>query len=68
MKTRLKIALSAALILFSLATLSEFFQWMNQPSDAWLYAGIFGALSLLVVVPALLGAIWGNGFFTGKHS
>jgi len=67
MKTRLKIALSAVVLLFSLGVLSQFLQWMNRPSDAWLYAGIFGALSLIVVVPALLEAIWGNGFFTRKH-
>jgi hypothetical protein len=58
MKTRLKFALSAAVFLVSLGVLSRFLHWMNQPSDFWLYAGAFGALSLVVLVPAVIAVIW----------
>jgi hypothetical protein len=68
MKTRLKIALSAAVILISIGILSQFFQWMNRPSDAWLYGGAFGALSLLVLVPTVVGVIWRNGTSNRKSS
>ena len=68
MKTRLKIALSAVVLLFSLGVLTQFLQWMNRPSDAWLYAGALGVLSLLVLVPTILKAIWGHGLFTRRNS
>jgi hypothetical protein len=68
MKARLKVAVSAAVILISLGVLSRFFDWMNRPNDAWLYAGLLGALSLLVLVPAVLGAIWGDGMVKHKRS
>ena len=60
MKTRLKIAISTALSLLSLDILDRFLHWMNQPSDARFYAGAFGSLALLVVVPAMLGAVWSD--------
>ena len=58
----LKLAFSAAIILVALGVLSRFFHWMNQPSDVWFYAGAFGTLSLLVLVPAIVGAIWRTEF------
>ncbi len=61
MKTRLKILISAAVILLSLGTLSWCFHWMNQPSDFGFYAGALGALSVLVLVPAVVAAIWRGG-------
>ena len=67
MKTRLKIALSTAVILVSLGVLARLLTWMNRSSDAWLYAGIFGALSLLVLVPSVVGAIWRSGFLNHKR-
>ena len=67
MRTRLKVALSAAVFLVSLGVLSWFLNWMNQPSDAWLYAGAFGALSLLVLVPGIVIAIWRSDFFSHKR-
>jgi hypothetical protein len=67
MKTRLKFALSVAVFLVSLGALSRFLSWMNQPSDLWLYAGAFGALSLLVLVPAMIAAIWRPGLLRHKR-
>jgi heme/copper-type cytochrome/quinol oxidase subunit 4 len=58
MSIRLKLAFSAAVILVALGILSRFLHWMNQPSDFWLYAGAFGALGLVVLVPAVVGVIW----------
>jgi|GraSoiStandDraft_46_1057282.scaffolds.fasta_scaffold348684_2 ABC-type molybdate transport system permease subunit len=68
MKTRLKVALSAAVILISLGILSRFLAWMNRPSDIWLYAGAFGALLLLVLVPTVVGAIWRSDILKHKRS
>ncbi|HEY7097187.1 MAG TPA: hypothetical protein VH437_10725 [Terriglobales bacterium] len=67
MRTRLKIALSAITILFSLVGLSQFLLWMNRASDAWLYAGALGVLSLLVAVPGVVRAIWRSDFFNPKR-
>ncbi len=58
MKTRLKLASTIAAILIGLGALSRFLHWMNQPSDLWLYAGAFGALALLVLVPGVIALIW----------
>ena len=62
MRTRLRIAISTAFVLLSLEILSRFLHWMNRPSDAWFYAGAFGALLLLVIVPGVVGAIWSGDF------
>ena len=64
MRTRLKIAISVAFSLLSLDILTRFFHWMNRPSDTWFYAGAFGALLLLLMVPGVIGAIW-SGHFPG---
>lgn len=58
MKTRLQLALTAAVILASVVALSRFLHWMNQPSDASLYLGIAGILALAVVAPSLISFIW----------
>lgn len=58
MKTRLKVALSAAILLISLGALSRFLHWMNQPSDLWLYAGALSTLALAVLVPTAIAAVW----------
>lgn len=58
MKTRLKFASSLAIFFISVGALSQFFHWMNQPSDAWLYAGLAGTLALLVLVPGAIAMIW----------
>jgi hypothetical protein len=42
----------------ALASFSRFLDWMNLPSDLWLWSGIVGTLVLLVVVPSLIAAIW----------
>jgi hypothetical protein len=62
MSIRLKLAFSAAVVLVGLGVLSRFFHWMNQPSDFWFYAGAFGTLSLLVLVPTIVAAIWRTEF------
>ena len=58
MKTRLKVALSAAIFLVSLDALSRFLHWMNQPSDFWLYAGALSTLALAVLAPAAVALVW----------
>ena len=58
MKTRLKFAISVAIFLIGLGALGRFLDWMNQPSDAWLYAGAFAALALVVIVPTAIAAVW----------
>ena len=67
MKTRLKLALSIAVFLVSLGALSRFFSWMNLPSDFWLYAGAFGSLSLVVLVPAVIALIWRPGLLRHRR-
>ncbi|HWC18091.1 MAG TPA: hypothetical protein VG498_13810 [Terriglobales bacterium] len=67
MRTRLKLASSLAVLLVSLGALNRFLHWMNQPSDLWLYAGAFGALLLLVLVPAVIAVIWRPEPLAGKR-
>jgi hypothetical protein len=61
MKLSLKIAASAAMVVVGLGALDHFLHWMNQASDLWLYSGLLGAISLLIVVPAVLSALWSRG-------
>lgn len=68
MKTRLKLASSLAILFVSLGALNQFFNWMNQPSDAWMYAGIAGALVLVVLVPSGVAMIWRSSVIQGKRS
>ena len=67
MKTRLKVASTLAILLASLGVFSRFLQWMNRPSDLWLYAGALGALLLVVLVPAVIAGIWRPGLFASKR-
>jgi len=67
MKTRLKLAASAAILLFALGALSRFLHWMNQPSDEWLYAGAMATLALLVLVPGVIAVIW-RGILQSRRS
>lgn len=67
MKTRLKVALSVAIFLVGLGLLSRFFDWMNRPSDAWLYGGVLGSLSLMVLVPGLITVIWRTDLLRHKR-
>lgn len=67
MKTRLKFASSLAIFVVGLGALSQFFNWMNQPSDGWLYAGIAGVLVLLVLVPGAIAMIWRSTTIQGKR-
>ena len=64
MNTRLKLAASTAVVLVAIGALSRFFHWMNQPSDLWFYAGDFGVLSVLVLAPGIVTAIWRARFLT----
>ncbi len=61
MKSRVKLALSIAVVVAALGVLDRFLHWMNLPSDTWFYLGLLGALTLLIVVPTLLAAIWRAG-------
>ena len=67
MKTRLKFASTLAILLASLGALSRFLQWMNQPSDSWLYLGALGALLLVALVPAAIVGIWRTKLFSSKR-
>ena len=58
MQLSLKIAVTLLAVVFSLGLLDHFLHWMNQPSDWMFYSGLLGTLSVLVLVPALLGALW----------
>jgi hypothetical protein len=58
MNKRIRLALTVLVALLALASFSRFLDWMNLPSDLWLWSGIVGTLVLLVVVPSLIAAIW----------
>ena len=58
MTKRLKLAATALVLMLAAAFFSRFLNWMNLPSDLWLWSGIVGTLLLLVVVPSLIAAIW----------
>lgn len=58
MNKRIRLALTVLVVLLALASFSRFLDWMNLPSDLWLWSGIVGTLLLLVVVPSLIAAIW----------
>ena len=58
MNKRIRLALTVLVALMALASFSRFLDWMNLPSDLWLWSGIVGTLLLLVVVPSLIAAIW----------
>ena len=58
MNKRIKLALTILVVLLALASFSRFLDWMNLPSDLWLWSGIVGTLMLLVVVPSLIAVIW----------
>jgi hypothetical protein len=57
MNKRIRLALTVLVALLALASFSRFLDWMNLPSDLWLWSGIVGTLLLLVVVPSLIAAI-----------
>ena len=58
MNKKIRLALTVLVALLALASFSRFLDWMNLPSDLWLWSGIVGTLLLLVVVPSLIAAIW----------
>jgi hypothetical protein len=58
MKNRLKLALTALVLLLTVASFSRFLDWMNLPSDFWFWSGVGSSLLLLVAVPSLIAAIW----------
>jgi uncharacterized membrane protein YqhA len=58
MKKSLKLALTVLVALLAVAFLGHFFDWMNLPSDRSFWSGILGTLLLLVLVPAVIAAIW----------
>jgi len=58
MRKSLQLALTILVLMFSVALLSHFLDWMNLPSDSFFWGGVLGALLLLVAVPSILAAIW----------
>ena len=58
MQLSIKIAVTLIVVVISLGALDRCLHWMNQPSDWWFYSGLLGTLSVLVLMPALLGALW----------
>jgi len=61
MQLSLKVAVTLVVVVVSLGVLDHFLHWMNQPSDLKLYSGLLGTLSVLVLLPATLSAIWSWG-------
>ena len=58
MRKSLQLALTILVLMFAIALLSHFLDWMNLPSDSFFWGGVLGALLLLVAVPSILAAIW----------
>jgi hypothetical protein len=58
MKGRIKLAVTALVLLLAVVSFSRFLDWMNLPSDLWFWSGVTASLLLLVVVPSLLATIW----------
>lgn len=63
MKTTLKVAVTALLLATFLGLVDHFLHWMNRPSDFWLWTGLLGLVSLLIVAPAVLALLWN---FSGR--
>jgi hypothetical protein len=63
MKTTLKVAVTALLLAIFLGLVDHFLHWMNRPSDFWLWTGLLGLVSLLIVAPAVLALLWN---FSGR--
>jgi uncharacterized membrane protein HdeD (DUF308 family) len=61
MKTTLRIAASVALVAIFIGILDHFLHWMNRPSDFWLWTGLLGLVSLLILAPAVLAIVWNAG-------
>jgi len=61
MKTTLRIAASIALVAIFIGILDHFLHWMNRPSDFWLWTGLLGLVSLLILAPAVLAIVWNAG-------
>jgi hypothetical protein len=61
MKTALKVAITALLLAIFLGLMDHFLHWMNRPSDFWLWTGLLGLVSLLIVAPAVLAFLWNFG-------
>lgn len=61
MKLSLKLVAAMVLMVAGLGALDQCLRWMNRPSDVMLYAGLLGAISLFIAVPALLSALWKAG-------
>jgi len=61
MKTALKVAASAVVVVIFIGLLDHFLHWMNRPSDFWLWTGLLGLVSLLILTPAVLAILWNSG-------
>lgn len=61
MKTTLRIGASIALVAIFIEILNRFLHWMNRPSDFWLWTGLLGQVSLLILTPAVLAILWNGG-------
>lgn len=61
MKTTLRIGASIALVAIFIGILDRFLHWMNRPSDFWLWTGLLGLVSLLILTPAVLAILWNGG-------
>jgi uncharacterized membrane protein HdeD (DUF308 family) len=61
MKTTLRIAASVALVAIFIGIVDHFLHWMNRPSDFWLWTGLLGLVSLLILAPAVLAIVWNAG-------
>jgi uncharacterized membrane protein len=61
MKTTLRIAASVALVAIFIGIVDHFLHWMNRPSDFWLWTGLLGLVSLLILAPTVLALLWNFG-------
>lgn len=58
MKTRIKTALSLAVLLIAFGLLQLSFHLMNLPRDSAFYGGVSLVLGMFVIVPAIFASIW----------
>lgn len=58
MKTTLKVAATAVVAVIFIGLVDHCLHWMNRPSDFWLWTGLLGLVSLLILTPVVLALVW----------
>jgi len=62
MHTTLKVAATAVVAVIFIGLVDHFLHWMNRASDFWLWTGLLGLVSLLILTPAVLALVWNAGW------